>query len=146
MGRERERARGRHMDQLPLAKAPTWDLAHKHRHRPWMGIKPATFQFAGGHPTPWTTPVRAEHHFLGESTKIYKPSISHEVKGQIPHLCGLSKKTRRTDETTFSHFGLLCKILFRGSSGEGRAVRQTTKPSHSENQERQPPRTCLRRN
>ena len=29
------------------------------RHVPLLGIEPATFQFAGGHPRNWVTPVRA---------------------------------------------------------------------------------------
>ena len=41
-----------------LSHAPIQASGPQPRHVSWLGIKAVTFQFAGRHPTHWTTPVR----------------------------------------------------------------------------------------
>ena len=47
-----------------LSHGPTWAPGPQPRHVPSLGIKPATFWFAGQHPTHWATTVRAVCFFL----------------------------------------------------------------------------------
>ena len=53
-----ERKLRRNINQLPLVHAPQ-EMNLQPRHVPWLGIKPATFCFAGQCPTNWATPARA---------------------------------------------------------------------------------------
>ena len=53
----------RNISWFRLARPPlgTWPAT---RHVPWPGIKPATFWFAGQHPTQWATPLRANQFYF----------------------------------------------------------------------------------
>ena len=60
-GEREAEERERHIYWLPLACTPTDQEPNSQpRRMPWLGLKPATFCFAGWCPTNWATPVKAK--------------------------------------------------------------------------------------
>ena len=58
-GREREREGEKHQCVVASHCTPHWGPGLQPRHVPWLGIKPATFRFAGQRSIHWATPARA---------------------------------------------------------------------------------------
>ena len=70
-GRERKRERNIDARIARFSRAPSWGPGPHPRRMPWLGIQPATLQFAGQRSIRWTTPARTLSDFDIIHTKIF---------------------------------------------------------------------------
>ena len=66
-----------------LSHAPNWGPGLQPRHVPWLGIKPATFWFAGWCSIHWATPTRAWRLLRNYILFKEKPT-NQRVVGSLP--------------------------------------------------------------
>ena len=95
VGDRQERERGRETSMwernhrsVASCTCPNWGLNPQPRHIPWPGIEPATFRFAGWHPTNWATLTRAASLTLKETWLSNPDTFSYHlallIGGQAP--------------------------------------------------------------
>ena len=91
-GREKERERNTSVGEMcglvPSHTPPIPGPGPQPRHAPWLGIKVATFRFAGLCSVHWPTPARADFTFLSASSQTGRTlwkNILTLRKGDIRH-------------------------------------------------------------